>query len=1099
MKTQNGPQTEITRSATRSALRFTLVTLLAIAGVASQAATIFTENIGTPGGTTAIASYTGWQNNGVLTFSGTADVRATTASTGYAGASGSGNVFITSTATRFFQIDAINTVGYTALSLSFGALKSTTTSDMTDLVLEYSTDGTTWNVVSFPAQPTGSGTAIWRLISAVSLPVGAENAGNLRLRWTQTAAVTQYRLDDITLTGTPGGGGPVAPIITQNPPAQSTNWPGSTVSFKVAAIGDAPLSYRWQSNLVDLADGGQITGSGTSNLVLSAVDSSLETGYRVIVTNLVGAATSSVVNLVLMSNAPVIYSDPLTRAGILGQTATFQVYAPNPAITGAPANAFRWQSNSVDLVDVGQFSGTGTPKLTITGLTADNAATYTCIVSNDAGSVTSAGASLTVDVSGTLSYWNFNIASNLNSPEVYYGPGTAALVGITNGFIPNAGTSPGNANDPHFGTVSSNRYWGTSGYPPNTSNPSSNKTSGVRFNASTVGLRNVVLTYSTRLIAASSKYSRLQYTTDGSTFTDYPASFTNLAVANAFDFPGHVVDLSGFAGVRDNPNFGFRIVTEQAHTASYGSIPLTNFVALNDTTNSYSSSGTVSFDMVKITAEVTNANLAPTIAAISSFGMLDTDSPTNITITVGDAESPGSLSVTATSFNPAVVADSLSPSTTSMTIAPVAPGTAPILVTVSDPDGNSAAVWFNVTVTPGNFAPTVTGLVNTNAFTNTPVAQAFTIGDDVTPVGSLTVSTFSGNVTLVPNVNTTVTGSGATRSNIVTGVAGSNGIAPISVVVTDAGSPAKSATNSYAVMIRSSTNILAVDSFDYDTADTLIAASKDIWQTHGNPVGSGPVDVSNGKLNLMSPSSDAQDVTLPLIGAPWSTNSDAVLYSKYTAKWLSLPGAIGTYISHYRDTNTAVATGFGARVIASTNIAATATNFTLSIGNGNGWTNINAPFPLALETNVDYTIVTRFVLSNGVSTLWINPTSEGSTSVTATDVSLTNATKNAIDVVGYCFRQSTEQGGMGQIEIDDLVIGTSFAAVMGGTAGPTPENIVFTTSGNDLILSWTQPNWTALLSGPSITSLTTTNLGATSPFTNALSGGPTYFRLYYKP
>ncbi|MEY4387014.1 MAG: hypothetical protein RLY20_2297, partial [Verrucomicrobiota bacterium] len=66
-------------------------------------------------------------------------------------------------------------------------------------------------------------------------------------------------------------------------------------------------------------------------------------------------------------------------------------------------------------------------------------------------------------------------------------------------------------------------------------------------------------------------------------------------------------------------------------------------------------------------------------------------------------------------------------------------------------------------------------------------------------------------------------------------------------------------------------------------------------------------------------------------------------------------------------------------------------------------------------------------------------------------------------------------------------------------AGPTPETITNTVSGGNLILSWGQANWTGILSGTNVTQLTTTNLGVTSPYTNALnlSAPQTYYRLFY--
>lgn len=193
------------------AMKITSTLLLSVATLSLNAGAVtvspdlvFTETFGTPAGTTAIATYEtndGFDNDG-FTFSGTGDVRTTTASTGYAGASGSGNVFLTNSGSSTLRIDGISTVGNVAgtMNISFGAVKSTTASDMTTLLLDYSTDGSSWSSLLIPAQPTGSGTAVWRLISltATSIPI----SNTLSLRWTNADTSPQYRIDDITLTGT---------------------------------------------------------------------------------------------------------------------------------------------------------------------------------------------------------------------------------------------------------------------------------------------------------------------------------------------------------------------------------------------------------------------------------------------------------------------------------------------------------------------------------------------------------------------------------------------------------------------------------------------------------------------------------------------------------------------------------------------------------------------------------------------------------------------------------------------------------------------------------------------------------------------------------
>jgi len=179
---------------------FAFFLLSGISSVNGQV-TIFSENMGTPSATTAIASYTGWQNNGVLTFSGTADVRNTTVSSGYTGASGGGNIFFTNVIGRDFVISGINTSLYNSLTLSFGVHKPlNSTSGLPDLKVEVSSDGTTYTQLTYTGLPSGTGTAGWYFRTASgTIP----STSNLRIKFTQMSAFTgfQLRLDDVKLTG----------------------------------------------------------------------------------------------------------------------------------------------------------------------------------------------------------------------------------------------------------------------------------------------------------------------------------------------------------------------------------------------------------------------------------------------------------------------------------------------------------------------------------------------------------------------------------------------------------------------------------------------------------------------------------------------------------------------------------------------------------------------------------------------------------------------------------------------------------------------------------------------------------------------------------
>src|ERR1035437_2354813 len=120
--------------------------------------TVFTESMGNVSSTTSISTHE--SNNGFDNISylmtGTADVRNTSASSGYSGASGGANIFFTSTSSVNFQIENINTTGKSSLQLSFGIFKSTTASDGSGMIIEVSSDGSSYSPLSFPALPTGS-------------------------------------------------------------------------------------------------------------------------------------------------------------------------------------------------------------------------------------------------------------------------------------------------------------------------------------------------------------------------------------------------------------------------------------------------------------------------------------------------------------------------------------------------------------------------------------------------------------------------------------------------------------------------------------------------------------------------------------------------------------------------------------------------------------------------------------------------------------------------------------------------------------------------------------------------------------------------------
>lgn len=185
-----------------------LFCLTSFTGIVAQT-TIFSENIGTPSGTTTIAAYSGWQNNGVLTFTNggatlPADVRITSASSTYTGASGSGNVFFTTTSGNYgLGIEGINAALFNNLILQFGYRKEAAALHATFSV-EY-WDGAAWVVIANTSatlfNEAVNATTGWYLSKALTLPAGAQING-LKLRFVKSGTAS-IRIDDIKLTGTP--------------------------------------------------------------------------------------------------------------------------------------------------------------------------------------------------------------------------------------------------------------------------------------------------------------------------------------------------------------------------------------------------------------------------------------------------------------------------------------------------------------------------------------------------------------------------------------------------------------------------------------------------------------------------------------------------------------------------------------------------------------------------------------------------------------------------------------------------------------------------------------------------------------------------------
>ena len=277
-------------------------------------------------------------------------------------------------------------------------------------------------------------------------------------------------------------------------------------------------------------------------------------------------------------SVPIINTQPQTQTVGLGQNATFNVVA-----TGATPLSYQWRFNGAAIT-----GATGSSYVR-TYVQTNDAGAYSVVVSNALGTVTSANALLTVanGPPGVIARWNFNspvadTTATTGTTAPAFGGGAVSLVGGAT-----ASYATGSASDP---ASADNSGWNTANYP---AQGTGNKTVGAQFRISTLGQENIVLRWDQRVSNSASKYSRLQYSTNGITFTDFP---TPIAMTAANVFEAKMSDLSGMAGVRDNPLFAFRLVSEWQSTA-LGSGGAQYVTA---SASGYGPGGTIRLDMVTV-------------------------------------------------------------------------------------------------------------------------------------------------------------------------------------------------------------------------------------------------------------------------------------------------------------------------------------------------------------------------------------------------------------------------------------------------------------------------------------------------------------------
>jgi Immunoglobulin domain len=186
-----------------------------------------------------------------------------------------------------------------------------------------------------------------------------------------------------TFTGlilTPECLGPYIIFTTQ--PTNQTVVRGATVTFYVAAIAcPSPLYYQWYFN------GASIPGAIGSSFQISNVQLTNAGTYWVVLSIPSwgeGVRTSASAILTVLA-PPIITSPPQSQTAYAGSTVDFRARA-----TGSSPLAYQWFFNG------SAISGAGSTYLQLTNLQSSQSGTYTVVVTNFAGAVTSPPAMFSV-------------------------------------------------------------------------------------------------------------------------------------------------------------------------------------------------------------------------------------------------------------------------------------------------------------------------------------------------------------------------------------------------------------------------------------------------------------------------------------------------------------------------------------------------------------------------------------------------------------------------------------------------------------------------------------------------------------------------------
>jgi hypothetical protein len=562
------------------------------------------------------------------------------------------------------------------------------------------------------------------LFNGTNLPAGGNVSGVTTNTLVITAATTNnsgsYQLVASNLTGMVVSRVAVlnvgfVPTVSVSP-ASLTLLAGSNAVFTATSAGSTPFSYKWKKNGTNFAGAG-ISGTNTSALTLAGITTGSAANYTVVVTNLYGMVTSSIVPLTVVL-PPTITGTLANRTLQCGMnTNTFTI-----AAAGTAPLFFQWS------LDGSPVAGATNASFSLTNLFQPNHAVAVAVTNYYAGLTSNAVLTIIDTLAPVITLNGASVLTN-ELGSAFTDPGATAM-DLCEGSVSVAAS--GVVNPAVVGT-NLLTYTATDG------NGNTNTTTRTVIVRDTT-LPVVLWSFTNLIFAADSNCVAAMPNVTGTNFilaTDLSGALTiSQSPTNGFELPvGTNVIVTSVADASGNTAFSTNqiVVTDQT--------PPVILIPPQSQTNDFGTTASFAFSAAACTPQTSqwffNNSILP--------------AQTNRTLTLSNVNfaAVGNYSVV-------VTADGGS-TTSTVAALTVNPNSAAVTLAASEnPSGFKDNLNFTAVVTPASATGTVQFYTNSTAFDLEPLVagQATSLDISSLPRGTnLITAVYSGDASDLPATN----------------------------------------------------------------------------------------------------------------------------------------------------------------------------------------------------------------------------------------------------------------------------------------------------------------------------------------------------------